>query len=94
MTVCIAAICQKDDKPRIVLCNDWNQETYLSHSEIADKLRTIHKGWSAPMTDVLIRAEELAAKYETHPRSMPSRLLKNSALRSVLGGAALQCCDQ
>lgn len=66
MTVCIAAICQSDRDPKIVLCTDWRQETYLARSDTADKLRTLPRGWVALIADTLNRAEELTALYESH----------------------------
>jgi ATP-dependent protease HslVU (ClpYQ) peptidase subunit len=68
VTVCIAAVCQQDDKPRIVTCIDWNQETLIAQSETADKFRVLPKGWIALMAGTLSRAEDLVAHYETKLR--------------------------
>lgn len=68
VTVCIGAICRASDEDksgRIVVCHDWQQETYLSHSDTADKFRTLPRGWVALMCGTLSRAEELVAQYET-----------------------------
>lgn len=64
MTLCIAAICEEEKHPKIVVCTDWRQESYLVHSETADKLRLLPHGWSALIADTANRDEELVALYE------------------------------
>lgn len=43
VTLCIAASCQEEGKPRIVLCTDWKSGSSLGSSQTADKLRWIKK---------------------------------------------------
>lgn len=67
VTLCIAAMCEVEaDDPRVVLCTDWRQESYLAHSETADKLRILPNGWIALVADTASRDEELVALYESH----------------------------
>jgi ATP-dependent protease HslVU (ClpYQ) peptidase subunit len=66
VTICIAAVCQHNNKPRIVLCTDWRGETYLGASETSDKRRLLPNGWVALLAGDLNRAEELVALYESH----------------------------
>jgi hypothetical protein len=73
MTICIAAMCQQDERneeSRIVLCYDWKAEQEFGGSETSDKMRDLPKGWVALMAGVMPRAEELVAQYETHLRTL------------------------
>jgi len=86
MTICIAAICQQDEKndePRIVLCYDWKAEQVYGGSETSNKMRDLPNGWVALMAGTMSRAEELVAEYETHFRSM-KQVADDSALFSEM----------
>lgn len=63
MTVCIAAICQQQNKSRIVTCTDWKQESSIAQPETADKMRLLPKDWVALMAHTLCRAEDLITHY-------------------------------
>lgn len=71
VTVCIAAMCEHNGEPRIVLCSDWKGEEGFGGSETTDKWRSLPKGWEALIAGDLSRAEELIARYESHLKLMP-----------------------
>ncbi len=63
MTTCIAAVCQLNKIPRVILCSDWKESTpHLGSSETADKFYRLTDRWVAlgagdsDAIDMLIRA--------------------------------------
>jgi len=74
MTLCIGAICEQDDRPRIVLCSDWQQETPFAGGEVSDKLKwldTDHK-WAALVADSVSRGFQLVDTLRKHFKTKTS----------------------
>ena len=46
MTVCIAAACQLNGEPHIVLCSDWQEGSVLGTAEVSFKQISIGQGWT------------------------------------------------
>lgn len=83
MTVCIAAVCQHDDEPRIVLCSDWKGEEGFGGSETTDKWRSLPKGWEVLLAGDVSRAEELIARYEDHLEQMTDPATDNALFEEM-----------
>jgi hypothetical protein len=67
MTLCIAAACEYNLEPRIVLCSDWKQEIEgIGASETRNKLDWVKDGWPALMAGTLSHAEALVTVYASH----------------------------
>jgi hypothetical protein len=43
VTLCIAAACQEEGKPRVVVCSDWKSSSSLGSSQTSDKLRWLKR---------------------------------------------------
>lgn len=65
MTLCIAAHCQYDGDPHIVLCCDWLSSDDNGSSETCDKLGAIKQGWPVLIADVVHKADELIGWFES-----------------------------
>lgn len=75
VTLCIAAACELQGKPRIVLCTDWKAEetlggTSLGSSENADKLYWIGKGWAALIAGSESSGQELVRAFAKHMKTV------------------------
>jgi hypothetical protein len=67
MTLCMAAACQHNGEPRIVLCTDWQQQVEgIGGAENRNKMEWIKAGWPALIADVLCHADALIDEYSTH----------------------------
>lgn len=67
MTLCMAAACYEEGKPRIVLCTDWKSGSELGSSETADKLRWIKKrpNWLALTSGTQSSIESLVRHFRS-----------------------------
>jgi len=63
MTCCIAAACEMDDDPRIVLCSDLRVETPEAGAENELKFRWAAENWPALIAGDVARAEGLLQTY-------------------------------
>lgn len=63
MTCCIAAACQMDDEPRIVLCSDLRLETLEAGAENELKFRWAASNWPALIAGEVSKAEALLQTY-------------------------------
>lgn len=67
MSVCIAASCFEEEKPRIVLCRDWKGEIAgVGSTETIMKRRSLSRDWVALLADSITRSEELCVRYQYH----------------------------
>jgi 20S proteasome alpha/beta subunit len=66
MTLCIAAACEHEEKPAVVLCSDWRGETDSAGAEIVDKFRWVKDGWPCLIAGSVSKADELVETYERH----------------------------
>ncbi len=67
MTLCMAVACEHEDRPRIVLCNDWKEELPgIGSGEYTDKLHWIGKNWPVLSSGTSSRIEELVGIYINH----------------------------
>jgi hypothetical protein len=64
MTVCIAAKCQQEGEPRVVLCCDWLSGDDYGSSETCDKLGKIAEGWFVLIASTVHKADEVIGWYE------------------------------
>jgi hypothetical protein len=69
MTLCIAAECEHEGAPAVVLCCDWRGETEVVTIEI-DKIRWIGD-WSVLLAGDVTRADELVGEYEREFATSP-----------------------
>jgi hypothetical protein len=71
VTLCIAATCEHDDDPRIVLCRDWRGEVpEVGSTDKQMKLRHLSKEWVALFAGDTARAIELCIRYEEHLKTV------------------------
>jgi hypothetical protein len=66
MTLCIAAACEHEGKPAVVLCSDWHGETEVAGAETTDKFRWVKDGWPSLIAGNVSKADELVESYERH----------------------------
>lgn len=64
MSLCIAAKCECEGKPHVVLCCDWLESSEYGSSETCDKFGFVRDGWPVLIADKVARADELIAMYE------------------------------
>jgi hypothetical protein len=63
MTLCIAAACQHQGEPRIVLCCDWLAGDEYGSAETCDKLGAIAPGWPVLIASTVHKADEIIDWY-------------------------------
>ena len=66
VTLCIAATCQHNGSPYIVLLSDWRIEDDISGSETMQKQGTFLPGWHVLLAGKASRAHELAGVYKRY----------------------------
>lgn len=66
MTLCLAAVCYENNKPRIVALSDWKSESASSSVENQDKLCWIREDWPAFIAGTTTRAIHLKDTYRTY----------------------------
>lgn len=65
VTLCMAAICEHNGEPRIVICADWLTRTEgVGSSDRTDKTRDLPHGWTALLAGTISSADALANEYE------------------------------
>lgn len=70
MTVCIAAVCQHEDVPQIILCNDYKKTSGLGSAETEDKFHSLKFGWYALGAGTKSQIEFLVREYRNHLRGI------------------------
>lgn len=67
MTLCMAIACEHKEEPRIVLCNDWKEESQgIGSAEHTDKQNWIADGWPVLTAGKSSQIEELVRLYRSH----------------------------
>jgi 20S proteasome alpha/beta subunit len=69
MTICIAAVCQQNDIPRVILCADWKEQSTLGSRESADKFHKLKPGWIALGAGTSRNIALLVREYQKHFRA-------------------------
>ncbi|MGH9533802.1 MAG: hypothetical protein ACRD2E_02970 [Terriglobales bacterium] len=70
MTLCIAAKCEHKGDERIVLCNEFREETQAAGSDTTDKFRDLPNGWVALLAGTIFSASALIAEFESELYSL------------------------
>lgn len=66
MTICIAAICEVNNDPKIVLCSDWKLSSALGSAETGFKQRAIGKLWISLFSGDVSAARALIILFKKH----------------------------
>src|SRR5438034_8278104 len=71
MTLCIGVICDHQEKPKIVLGSDCQQETSFAGGEVSDKLRWLDNAhnWAALIADQGGRGTHMTDTFRAHFRN-------------------------
>jgi hypothetical protein len=81
MTLCIAAHCQHEGSPHIVLCCDWLSSDDYGSAETCDKLTWLKPGWFALLAGTVHKADEILAFFEEELKDLA--ITKTSALVEI-----------
>jgi 20S proteasome alpha/beta subunit len=81
MTLCIAAHCEYEGEPHIVLCCDWLSSDDYGSSETCDKISAIKPGWPTLIAATVHKADEFVSWFE---RLLdPTRINELNALETI-----------
>lgn len=99
MTLCIAAACQDNSRPRIVFCSDTKIGRGGASAEVGDKVSFLLDRWPALMAGTVSRAEELLSIYASYMRrrrltelnvldefKRPAQIQKNKVIDEYIWG--------